>query len=133
MTKIVEDRHKNEPWWLWKLGNLLTVDPDGVRSLGIAWGFKRAGKWCFVPERVGDQSLFYNAVFFVRFIWPLGIFWSVRWSGASDRKALFQTGIGFKLNGRFAVLLRVQSDKTSAAGVTGPNTGQAAGFDFGTH
>lgn len=131
--KIIEERHPGESWLQWKLGNLLTVDQDVMRSFAVAWLFKRDGRWCFIPERVGDQSLFYNAVFFVRFNWPLGLFWSVRWSSATDKKALFQSGLGFKLNGRFAILLRIQSDKTSAAGVTGPNTGQATGFNFGTH
>lgn len=133
MTKIVEYRHPGEPEWLWKLGNFLTVDSDEVRSIGIAWLFTEQGKWRFLPRLCAKTSLFYNAVFFVRFCWPFGFFWSVRWSGASDRKAMLQTGLGFKLNGRFAILLRVQSDKTSAAGVTGPNLGQSGGFEFGTH
>lgn len=133
MTKIVEERHKNEPWLMWKLGNLLTVDQDVVKSWGIAWLFKEGGRWVFKPRMVENKSLFYNAVVFVRFNWPLGIFLAVRWNKETDRKALLQSGVGFKLNGRFAILLRIQSDKTSAAGVTGQNTGQATGFDFGTH
>lgn len=31
------------------------------------------------------------------------------------------------------VLLRIQSDATSAAGSSGPNYGQATGFNYGTH
>lgn len=131
--KIIEERHPGEPWLLWKLGNWLTVDSDKVRSFGIAWGFKRAGRWVWVPERVGMQSLFYNALLFVRFNWPLGLFASLRWSPSTTRRALLQTGWGFKLNGRFALLLRVQSDASSAAGTTGPNFGQATGFNYGTH
>jgi hypothetical protein len=131
--KIVEERHEGEPWLLWKLGNLLTVDQDIVKSIGIAWGFKENGKWNWMPRRTTEQSLFFNSILFFRVNWPLGFFWSLRWSGSEDRKALFQTGIGFKLNGRFAILLRVQSDDTSARGVTGPNYGQARGFEYGTH
>lgn len=133
MTKIIEERHQNEPWLMWKLGNLLTVDQDIVKSWGVAWLFKENGKWVFKPRKVENRSLFYNAVVFLRLNWPLGIFWSIRWSGKTDQRAMFQTGIGIKLNGRFAILLRIQSDKTSAAGVTGPNLGQATGFEFGTH
>lgn len=129
--KIVEERHTNEPWLMWKLGNLLTV--EAVKSFGVVWGFKRNEKWCWIPERVGGQSLFYNGILFFRLCWPLGLFASVRWSSASDKKALLQTGFGFKLNGRFAILLRIQSDKTSAAGVTGPNFGQSCGYDYGCH
>lgn len=95
--------------------------------------FKEDSKWIFVPRITGNQSLFYNAVFFVRLSLPFGNFGSFRWSPRTDKKALFQTGIGWKLNGRLAILFRVQSDKTSAAGVTGPNLGQATGFDYGTH
>ena len=133
MTRIVEDRHDNEPEWLWRFGNETAIDGDDVRSLAVAWLFTEGGKWRWLPRLCGRQSLYYNAVFFFRLCWPLGVFWSVRWSGASDRKALLQSGIGYKLNGRLAVLLRVQSDKTSARGVTGPNFGQAQGFEFGTH
>ena len=131
--RIVEDRHPGEPWLLWKLGNLLTVDQDFMKSVGWVCGFRFGGKWQWKPIKVSNQSLFYNGVFFIRFNWPLGLFGSFRWSAATDRKALFQFGIGFKLNGRFALLLRVQSDKTSAAGVTGKNMGQRTGFDYGCH
>lgn len=131
--RIVEDRHPGESWLMWKLGNLLTVDQDFMKSVGWVCGVKFEDKWKWKPIRVAERSLFYNGVFFIRFNWPLGLFGSFRWSAATDRKALFQCGIGFKLNGRFALLLRVQSDKTSAAGVTGPNVGQATGFDYGTH
>ena len=131
--RIQEERHENEFWLLWKLGNLTAIDSERINSKGIAWLFKENGKWVFKPREVGNQSLFYNAIFFIRFCWPLGLFLSLRWSPSETAKALFQTGLGWKLNGRFAILFRIQSDETSAAGVTGPNTGQARGFEFGTH
>lgn len=115
------------------IGNLTAIDSNYVRSIGFAWLFKDAGVWCFVPKITGSTSLFYNAVFFVRFSLPLGLFWSIRWSASSTAKALWQAGIGWKLNGRLAILFRFQSDASSAAGVTGANTGQAQGFDYGTH
>jgi hypothetical protein len=132
-VKIVEDRHPGESWLQWKLGNLLSIDGDRMRSWAVAWGFREGGRWVWRPRRCGSGALFFNAVFFLRLNWPAGIFLAFRWSASSIRKALFQTGAGFKLNGRFAILLRVQSDATAAAGVNGPNHGQAQGFQFGPH
>lgn len=131
--RIQEVRHEGEPWLMYWLGNILSIDSDWIKSVGIAWLFKEHGKWVFTPRVTGQQSLFFNSVLFLRLSLPLGIFWSVRWSANSAVKALWQAGIGFKLNGRFAILFRFQSDETSAAGVTGPNTGQATGFNYGTH
>lgn len=111
----------------------LLIDTDSVRSLGVAWLFKEDGRWCLLPRNTGEVSLFYNAVFFLRLSWPFGVFASVRWSASSTAKALLQLGAGWKLNGRIALLLRIQSDATSAAGSSGPNYGQASGFDYGTH
>ena len=131
--RIQEERHANEFWLMYWIGNITAIDSDLVKSIGIAWLFKENGKWAFTPRITGNTSLFYNAVFFVRLSLPLGIFASFRWSDSTIKKALFQTGIGWKLNGRLAILFRVQSDKTSAAGVTGPNLGQSGGFEYGTH
>lgn len=154
MARIQEERHPGESKFFWWLGNITAIDSDYVLSLGIAWLFKENDKWRFIPRITDDNSLFYNAVFFARYtttpflmiaqgltiiytdvVWGLlfGLFFSVRWSSATDKKALFQTGLGWKLNGRLGLLLRVQSDKTSAAGVTGPNLGQATGYTYGTH
>lgn len=111
----------------------LLIDTDSVRSLGVAWLFKEGGRWCFLPRITGDVSLFYNAVFFLRLSVPFGAFASLRWSASSTARALLQLGAGWKLNGRIALLLRIQSDATSAAGASGPNYGQATGFNYGTH
>lgn len=131
--KITESQHPNEPWLLYWLGNATAIDDGYVKSIGIAWLFKEGGQWKFMPRITGQQSLFFNAVFFLRLSLPLGIFASVRWSPATDKKSLLQTGFGWKLNGRLGILMRIQSDKTSAAGVTGPNLGQATGFNYGPH
>lgn len=130
----LEQQHPREPYWLYWLGNATAVDDAKVKSIGIAWLFKDNRVWKFMPRITGEQSLFFNAVFFLRFnwFWP-GIFFSFRWSASSIKKAIFQTGIGCKLNGRFGIPFRFQSDKTSAEGSTGPNTGQADGFNYGTH
>ena len=147
--RIQEERHPNEPWLLWKIGNWTAIDSDLIGSIGIAWLFKENGIWCFMPRITGNQSLFYNAVFFVRYTvsplqwlqlaliilfqhwWPLlfGIFIGLR----VVRRQIFQTGFGYKLNGRLGLLFRLQSDVSAAAGTTGPNTGQATGFNYGTH
>lgn len=111
----------------------LLLDTDSIESIGVAWLFKEDGRWCFMPRITGDVSLFYNAVFFVRLSLPFGVFASFRWSASSTAKALLQLGLGWKLNGRIALLLRIQSDVTSAAGSSGPNYGQATGFNYGTH
>jgi len=117
------------------LGNQfpLLLDTDWIKSFGVAWLFKENGKWCVIPRITGNESLFYNAVFFVRLVWPLGVFASVRWSASSTSRSLLQCGIGWKLNGRLGLTFRIQSDATSAAGSSGPNFGQATGFNYGTH
>jgi len=131
--KILEAQHPGEPFWLYWLGNATAIDDTYVKSVGIAWLFKEGGKWKFIPRITGQQSLFFNAVFFLRFSLPFGVFFSFRWSSATDKKSLLQTGFGWKLNGRLAVLLRIQSDISSAKGVTGPNVNQAVGFYYGPH
>ena len=132
-VKITEVQHPGEPFWLYWLGNATAIDDSYVKSIGIAWLFKEDGKWKFMPRITGQQSLFFNAVFFLRFSLPFGVFFSFRWSASSVKKALLQTGIGWKLNGRLAVLLRIQSDISSAKGVTGRNTGQSPSFCYGPH
>lgn len=128
MTRIIETRHDNEPWLQYWLGNVTAIDSDFVKSIGCAWLFKENNLWSFRLRLTGNVALFYNALFFVR-ITTIGLFFHMRLS----KTHLFQCGIGWKLNGRFAILFRVQSDASSAAGVSGPNYGQAIGFDYGTH
>ena len=110
----------------------LLLDMDTIRSIGIAWLFKDGGRWRFRPRITPNAALFYNAVFFLRLSFPFGIFVHVRWA-ENWRRSLLQTGLGWKLNGRIAALFRLQSDTSAAAGVTGPNYGQATGFEFGPH
>ena len=156
--RITEVRHPGEPWLSYWLGNLTAIDDKYVKSIGIAWLFKEGEKWMFMPRITGRQSLFFNAVFFLRYtiapptiimsllsvychsLWPLlfGVFFSIRWAkigpvlGGKPRSFL-QAGIGYKLNGRFGLLLRMQNDISSASGVTGANVGQAKGFNYGPH
>lgn len=148
--RIQEDRHPKESWLLWQIGNLTAIDDAYVSSIGIAWLFKEDGAWVFKPRVTGEQSLFFNAVFFLRWTitpltylmqfalvcwfrhwWPLvfGVFIHFR----PVLNQLFQTGIGYKLNGRLGLPFRFQSDASAAAGTTGPNLGQATGFNYGPH
>ncbi len=127
--KIVEERHPGESWFMWKIGNATAIDSDSVRSIGLAWLFKEAGRWRFKPRITGNGALFYNALFFWRVSLPFGAFFHMRLS----KTRLFQCGVGWTLNGRLTVTLRVQTDASAAKGVTGPNYGQATGFDYGPH
>ena len=139
--KITEVQHPGEPFWLYWLGNATAIDDKYIKSIGIAWLFKEGGNWVFTPRITGEQSLFFNAVFFLRltFVWFLpGIFFSVRWAeiGPVIRgkpRSYLQAGIGYKLNGRLGLPLRIQNDVSSASGVTGPNLGQSTGFSYGPH
>jgi hypothetical protein len=109
--------------WPWLL------DTDSIKSIGIAWLFTENGKWNYLPRVTENNSLFYNAAFFVRLVFPFGVFFGMR----LGKTYLFQTGIGWKLNGRFALLMRVQTDASAAAGTSGPNYGQSSGYEYGTH
>ena len=126
--RIQETRHDSELWLQYWLGNFTAIDSDYVKSIGCAWLFKENKVWKFCPRITGNVALFYNALFFVR-ITTIGLFFHMRLSETH----LFQFGIGWKLNGRFAILFRIQSDASSAVGVNGPNYGQATGFNYGTH
>lgn len=107
----------------------MCLDTDSIKSVALAWLFKDGGKWRFLPRFCGDTALFYNAQFFIRLSWPFGVFLHIR----LGPRYLFQCGLGWKLNGRFAILFRIQTDASAAAGVSGPNYGQSGGYEFGTH
>jgi hypothetical protein len=107
----------------------LLIDTETIKSIGIAWLFKENGTWNFLPRVTGNVALFYNAQFFLRLSLPFGVFFGLRLGPIY----LFQCGIGWKLNGRFAILFRLQTDASAAAGVSGPNYGQSTGYSYGTH
>jgi|WetSurMetagenome_2_1015567.scaffolds.fasta_scaffold173659_3 hypothetical protein len=130
--RIQEEQHEGEWTWLWWLGNWTAIDSDCVKSIGFAWLFKEGGKWRLLPRITGNVALFYNAMFFIRLSFPAGLFWTIRWAAKGSR-AYWQSGLGWKLNGRLSVTFRIQGDAASASGVTGPNIGQAQGFDYGPH
>ena len=85
------------------------IDDTSVKSLGIAWGFKENDKWNFIPRLTGNAHQFFNAVFFIRFTFPFGLFMQIRWSDKPTGKQFIQLGLGYKNTGRIAVLCRIQS------------------------
>lgn len=133
LTFSYEDRHDKESWLQWQLGNWLVVPVEWVRSVGIVWGFKENDKWCLKPRVTGEDSLYFNGILFLRLSLPLDARFGLRWSGSTTKAALFQTGAGFKLNGRFAPTFRVQSDESAAAGTNSPNYFSGRGWEYGSH
>lgn len=109
------------------LDRLLNSWPFCIHKDAVATLFTRAwdDQGAYRPE---NASLFYNGHFFVRISFPFGIW--LHWKPYSDLRV--QLGIGWKLNGRFGVVARVQSDDEAAAGTHGPNFGQARKWDRGT-
>lgn len=85
---------------------------------------------CF-GRRCQTGSLYYNGLVFVRLMLPFFVGVMIRWSGSTTRKAFIQAHVGWKLNGRLALSLRVQSDLDGAAGHSGANYGQAVGWQDG--
>lgn len=107
------------------------LDEDSMRPVyAVA---RDAQGWWNPP----NGSLFYNGYFFFRLIWPLGAGIGItfrsslreKWRGKFVR---FQTWIGWKGNGRFALTFRFQTEAEAEAGVNGPNLGQAKGYARGT-
>ena len=127
--KTLEVRHEGEPWLMYWLGNATAIDDSWIKTIAVAWIFKEDGKWSVIPRLCGTESLFYNAQFFIRISLPIGLFFGLRLGPTY----LFQTGLGWSLLGRFKLLFRFQTDASAAKGVTGPNYGQATGYEFGTH
>lgn len=101
--------------------------PFCLHTDAIATVFTRAwdDEGGYRPE---NRSLFYNGHFFVRFTFPFGVW--LHWKPYQDLR--FQTGLGWKLNGRFGGIFRFQTDKEAAAGTHGPNLGQATAWNRGT-
>ncbi len=87
----------------------------------IAWGSDKT------------MSLYYNGIIYVRLMLPFWVGIQLRWAGSNPQvREYLQLGFGWKLNGRFGIHARIQSDASSSAGVSGPNVGQAWGWADGT-
>jgi hypothetical protein len=117
------EQDKRLPAWLnWLLNHWpLCLDMDGIRTVAVAWD----ADGVYMP---GARSLFYNGFVMVRLVFPFGVWLHVK--PARDHR--LQMGLGWKLNGRFGVTLRWQTDASAAAGVSGPNYGQASAWARGT-
>lgn len=100
--------------------------PDNGQSIYRGWGSRVS---------FGDsetRSLFTNSMFYVRLMLPFFIGIHIRWAGSDPAaKEFLQTYVGWKLNGDFSVVFRVQSDQSAARGTTSPNGGQAVGWNDG--
>jgi hypothetical protein len=120
--RTLEHNHPVHPW-IDRLLNSRWLCLDDARMR--TWAVARDAQGWYLP---GRASLYYNGYFMVRLCWPVGVFVHVRWSPV----ARLQLGVGFKLNGRFGLIARYQTDADAAKGVHGPNHGQATGFDRGT-
>jgi len=95
------------------------------------WEYQRLAIRKAMPkfDTHGD-SLYYNAPIFVRVMFPFYLGIQIRWSGATDKRAYVQCHVGWKLNGRLALALRAQSDKSAAGGMDFPNPGQGFGWEY---
>lgn len=121
--KTLEYHHGGN--WIDRLLNAwpFCLDADSISTAAIAWDEEGI-------YRPGSVSLFYNGYVFLRLTFPLG-FW-LHLKPIPD--ARFQCGAGWKLNGRFGLTLRWQTDAKAAAGAheNAPNLGQASAWARGT-
>ena len=122
-----------DPWL-----DRLALPPAWVlRVFYIQLGYQVAGKWKigrvrFFTTVEDDTGLFRNGILFVRFMLPFFISLQIRWAGSNPNKREYlQTYIGWKFNGYFSAVFRVQSDASAAAGFTSPNFNQAVGWADG--
>lgn len=120
--------HAQGTWYgrLWdEFNNWLAVDVDGMWIWGWAWDSH--GPWV-VNDTREHKSNFWNGYVMLRLCWPLGVFVHLK----PLRNRRIQFGAGWKVNGRFTLTFRVQSDESAARGTHSPNHGQASGWDRGT-
>lgn len=142
--RLLERKHKNEPTWLWKLGNWTTVPLEWVRTVAWVSGFNLfPDEWTWEPVTTLFQPdpktghvppLFWNGALFLRLVWPLGIFVQIRWSGSTTKKSHAQFGLGWKVNGRFGLIARIRSDVDATqgawSGIAGEND-STPGWNWG--
>ena len=123
--KTYEYNHGND--WRDKLLNSwpFLIDADCVNTLFRA-GICHHEKWVPWIRFDNGTSLFYNGLVFIRVALPFWIGINIRFG-----KRFLQMGIGWKLNGRFGTIFRIQTDKSAAEGSHGANYGQAKGYECG--
>ncbi len=82
--------------------------------------------------RIANEKLFYNGVLMFRVMLPFYVGIHIRWAGSNPKKREFlQTYIGWKLNGFFSAVFRIQSDVSAEEGFTSPNKNLAYGWNDG--
>ena len=133
--KTLEYNSKRFTNWLLNLWPFC-LDADSIKPIfALCIGCKQDGKWSSWFSWIGNKnedSLFYNGVIYIRFMLPFWVGVQIRWRGYDPfSKEFLQTGIGWKGNGRIALLFRIQSDLSGAEGMTGHNYGQAIGWQCG--
>ena len=96
----------------------------------LSFGFKEKAypdnPWRYIALRaqVGGRDLFWNSILSVSVGFPFCVAVQVRWSVTT----CLQIIIGWKPNGRFTLVRRVQTDAQAATGVSAPNPGEATGW-----
>ena len=121
--KTIEYHHQST-WYgrLWdEINNVIAVDINSLKTFSIAID----NEGIYLPGKISN---FYNGFVFLRLTWPVGFYFQLK----PFKRARFQMGFGWKTNGRFAFTFRYQTDEKAAAGVHGPNYGQATGWNRGT-
>ena len=127
-------------WWPWldKLGDMTAIDPAKVHSLiSFCWGAGTVEKPNLLYFRIrflgpSPEALYENGLVFVRVARPFFLGFMLRWGGKDAHPAFLQTHIGWKLNGRLALVFRLQSDASAEVGMDVLNLGQAQGFAIGS-
>lgn len=125
--KTLETNHNND--WRDQLLNIwpFLIDSESIYSLFRCGICRNENLWHAWGTTDTGSSLFYNGAVFVRVMLPFWIGIHIRFG-----KRYLQAGLGWKLNGRFGIICRIQTDESSAQGTHGPNYGQASGWDCGT-
>jgi len=124
-VKTIELNHGGN--WIDRLLNAwpACIHSDAVATLfTFAWD---ADGW----YRPASKSLYYNGRLFLRITSPGGVWLHIR---LRPEWRKFQCGAGWKLNGRFGLTFRLQTDESASAGAheNAPNIGQARGWERGT-
>jgi len=126
--KTIEYNHSNN--WLDKLLNSwpFCIDTECIYPLIRGGVCRNESIWHAWVSRDAGTSLYYNGVIFVRLMLPFWIGIHIR----PTSKHYLQVGLGFKLNGRFGAIFRIQTDDSAEHGAHGPNYGQGKGYECGT-
>lgn len=116
------------------LGNKTAIPEKwSIHMFSVQWGWGPSWKNIrfYLGPRNDPPSLFMNGIIFFQIRFPFWIGLMVRWCGSCS-PSYWQGGLGWKGNGRFAILFRLQTDASAAKGMDFPNVGQSNGWEFGS-